>query len=116
MFTIGIVLCVGVATVLTPWRKLSGVERVWAALAYGVTTLAFSLPTTPATSPWRPVIDRAEATATVTSAALVIAGAWLMARRGARAARPLGLLGICVVAALPALLWGIIAVLWRTAH
>jgi hypothetical protein len=66
----------------TPWRRLPLDGRLWAAAALLNTMVFFALPTTPATSPWRPVVAHVLAGCAVASLLLVILGLILWRRHG----------------------------------
>ena len=52
-------IAIGVSALRTPWRMLTAMERVWAALALCDAILTFAIPSVPATSPWRLAENRA---------------------------------------------------------
>jgi hypothetical protein len=85
----------------TPWRRLPMAVRVWAALASINTLVFFGTPTTPATSPWRPVVGRVLAGSAVASLALLVVGLILLQRYGAVNTRGSGWAGPLIIAALP---------------
>ena len=81
---IAIVLLLGslVLMAATPWRRLPLDGRLWAAAALLNTVVFFAMPTTPATSPWRPVVARVLAGSAVASLLLLILGLILWRRHG----------------------------------
>ncbi len=104
------------AVVATPWRGLSRRERVWAVLACVVTAAMFALPVTPATSPWRRVMEIALGVCIGASIALLLYGV-VLARARRVAGRPAGQLVLpSVVAALPLVIIGLTWALWCTAE
>jgi hypothetical protein len=52
-------IAIAVSAVRTPWRMLTPLERVWAALALCDAILTFAIPSVPATSPGRLAENRA---------------------------------------------------------
>jgi len=85
LLVVGFVLAV--AAIRTPWGALTPLERVWAALALCDAVATFSIPTVPATSPWRHVQERALWGCAVGCVALILAGIPLVHARVA-AGRP----------------------------
>jgi len=87
--------------VVTPWRQLTAGNRLWV-LAAGLNTLVFfSMPTTPATSPWRPVVGRILAASAGVSLTLFLLGLLLRQRRVGAGTMVAGL-GPLILGALPA--------------
>ena len=87
--------------VATPWRQLTAGDRLWV-LAAGLNTLIFlSMPTTPATSPWRPVVGRILAASAGVSLTLFLLGILIRQRRVAAGTVVAGL-GPLILGALPA--------------
>jgi hypothetical protein len=74
MLAIGLLGLLVFLLAATPWRRLPARGRLWA-LAACLNTLIFcSLPTTAATSPWRPVVGRVLAAGAGLSLALLVLG------------------------------------------
>jgi hypothetical protein len=67
----------------TPWRRLPAVGRLWGLAACLNALIFFSLPTTAATSPWRPVVGRVLAASAGLSLALLVMGLMLRRRHAA---------------------------------
>jgi len=112
-----IVILVGIAIAVsalrTPWRMLTTLERVWAALALCDAILTFAIPAVPATSPWRVAENRALVLCAAGCVILIGVGVPLVrARTVARLpVRPLvpafGVLAVPAFAiALVSLIWG----------
>ena len=56
MIAVVILAVLGVLLVTMPWKRLTPAGRLWALAACLNAVIFFSMPTTPATSPWRPVV------------------------------------------------------------
>ena len=69
LFVLGLLLLAA-----TPWRRLPNLGRFWAVAAVLNASVFFGVPTTPATSPWRPVAARVLAASAALSLALVVLG------------------------------------------
>lgn len=84
---IALLLLVIMAALLiaTPWRRLPLPARLWALTACLNAFVSFTMPTTVATSPWRPVVARVLALCSGVSVALVVLG-FVLWRRYAVAA------------------------------
>jgi hypothetical protein len=67
----------------TPWRRLPAGGQLWALAACLNALIFFSLPTTAATSPWRPVVGRVLAASAGLSLALLVLGLVLWRHHGA---------------------------------
>ena len=80
MIAIGILVLFIFLLVITPWRRLTISGRLWASAACFNTVVFFSMPTTPATSPWRPVVGGVLAASAGLSLVLALLG--LVFRRG----------------------------------
>jgi hypothetical protein len=59
---------------LTPWQRLPMAGRLWTVAALINTLVFLGMPTTAATSPWRPVVARVLASSAATSLGLLILG------------------------------------------
>ena len=64
---------------LTPWQQLPMAGRLWTVAALLNTLIFLVMPTTVATSPWRPVVARVMAASAATSLGLLVL--WLILRR-----------------------------------
>src|SRR2546427_690944 len=62
MIAIVILILFILLVLTTPWRRLSAPARLWALVACSNALVFFGMPTTPATSPWRPIVGRVLAT------------------------------------------------------
>ena len=102
MIAIGILVLFIFLLVITPWRRLTISGRLWALAACFNTVVFFSMPTTPATSPWRPVVGGVLAASAGLSLVLALFGLVFWRGKavepGARAALPAPL----IIGALPA--------------
>ena len=89
----------------TPWRRLPMAGRLWTLAALLNTLLFMSMPTTPATSPWRPVVSRLLAASAGTSLALLVL-AVILRRRDATSGEIRGAwVGPMILGALPVVLY-----------
>ena len=86
----------------TPRGQLPRRGRFWAAAALLNTVIFFSMPTTPATSPWRPVVSRVLAASAAVSLVLFVLGLQLRRRHASRD----GWTGPLILGALPAFWYG----------
>lgn len=98
----------------TPWRQLPRTGQTWALISCLNTLVCFSLPTTPATSPWRPVVSRALVLTVALSLALFIIGLGL-SRRRVGGLRATGWLAPLIVSALPIATQLLLWLLWSRA-
>jgi hypothetical protein len=89
----------------TPWRRLPVGGQVWAVVAMLNAMVFFTLPTTPATSPWRSVVGRALATCAVASFALLVLGLILRKRHAAGGGAGGAWVGPLILGALPMVLY-----------
>ena len=80
MIAIVVVLLIVLLLAATPWRRLPMAGQLWAVATLLNALVFFSMPTTPATSPWRPVVSRVLAASAATSLALVVLGLILRQR------------------------------------
>lgn len=86
---------------VTPWRRLPLVGQLWAMAAFLNALAFFSMPTMPATSPWRPVVARVLATSAGASLALVVLGLILRRRHAAAGEVRAAWVGALILGALP---------------
>lgn len=80
MIAVVLVLLIVLLLAATPWRRLPMAGRLWAVAALLNAVVFFGMPTTPATSPWRPVVSRVLAGSAATSLVLVVLGLILRQR------------------------------------
>ncbi len=100
-----VLLIVITALVLTtPWRRLPPSAQLWAGAGCLNTLVFFAMPTTPATSPWRPVVSRVLALSAAFSVVAVLLGVGLR-RRHAVAHLDSAWAAPLIIAALPGLLY-----------
>ena len=106
---IGLVLLVVIIVLLaiTPWRRLSSTGRFWALAACLNTLVSFSMPTTLATSPWRPVVQLVLTVSAVVSFLLFGVGLILLKRQGWAAEISSVWIGLLVLGLLPGVLYTI---------
>lgn len=90
---------------MTPWRQLSNSVRIWAIVACFNALVFFSMPTTPATSPWRPVVGRVLAASAAVSLSLAVLGVVIQRRQTAEREARAPLLAPLIIGALPALFY-----------
>jgi hypothetical protein len=109
-------IAIAISALRTPWRMLTALERVWAALALCDAILTFAIPSVPATSPWRAVEDRALFTCAAVCVILIGAGVPLVrARTNAHLpVRPL--VPAFGVLAVPAFGIVLVSLLWSSAR
>ncbi len=105
MITLVLLVVLTVLLFATAWRQLPPAGQVWALIACLNTLLSFSLPTTAATSPWRPTVTRLLTASAALSLALLIAGL-ILHRRHAGRGRTTGWLAPLIISALPGALLG----------
>ena len=105
MITVAILATLVLLLVATPWRRLGPGGRVWA-LAASLNALAFfSMPTTAATSPWRPVVGRVLATSAGVSLVLLLVGFSLRRRHVVPSDSEAAWLAVLILGALPCLFY-----------
>lgn len=80
MIAVVLFLLLALLLAAAPWRRLPMAGRLWTSAALLNTLLFMSMPTTPATSPWRPVVSRLVAASAGTSLALLVLGVILRRR------------------------------------
>jgi hypothetical protein len=80
MIAVVLFLLIVLLLAVTPWRRLPMAGRLWAVAALLNALVFFGMPTTPATSPWRPVVSRVLAASAATSFALLLLGLILRQR------------------------------------
>ena len=102
MIVIGLLVLVLFLVATTPWSRLPSSGRFWIAAVLLNTLVFFCMPTTPATSPWRPVVSRVLAASATVSLALFVLG--LQLRRRDTSSR--AWIGPLTLGALPAFLYG----------
>jgi len=89
----------------TPWRRLPAGGRLWALVAGLNALIFFSLPTTAATSPWRPVVGRVLTASAGLSLALLVLGLVLWRRHAAAPGVGAVWVAPLVIGALPSLVY-----------
>ena len=102
MIAVGLIVVVLVLLASTPWRRLPRSGRFWAAAVLLNTLMFFCAPTTPATSPWRPVISRVLIASATVSFALFVIGLQLRRRHGSSH----DWMGLLILGVLPTFLYG----------
>jgi len=85
----------------TSWRQLPVSGRVWALAACLNALVFFSMPTTAATSPWRPLVGRVLAASAGASFALLALGLMLRHRQAAASRTSAAWVGPLILGALP---------------
>ena len=83
MIAVALLVLILLLLAATPWRRLPLAGRFWAVAALLNTLVFFGMPTTPATSPWRPVVGHVLAASAATSLALLVLGLILRQRHAA---------------------------------
>jgi hypothetical protein len=89
----------------TPWRRLPVAGRCWAAATLLNALIFFSMPTTQATSPWRPAVGRVLAASAAMSLALFVLGLILRQRHSAAGEVAGAWVGPLILGALPVVLY-----------
>jgi hypothetical protein len=89
----------------TPWRRLAAGGRLWALAACLNALIFFSMPTTAATSPWRPIVGRVLATSAGLSLALLVLGLVLWRRQAAVPGAGAAWVAPLVIGALPSVFY-----------
>jgi hypothetical protein len=115
MIALALLVVFGGLTFAIPWRRLPTMARVWAVVACLNTIFVLSLPTTPATSPWRPIVGRLIAIGVVFSVSLVACGLALRPHVLRAGGGTVAWLAPLLIGALPAFLWGLLALFWGIA-
>jgi hypothetical protein len=104
MIAVVLLLLIVLLLAATPWRRLPMAGRLWAVAALLNALVFFGMPTTPATSPWRPVVSRVLAASAATSLALLVLG--LILRQRATSGEIRGAwVGPIILGALPVVLY-----------
>jgi hypothetical protein len=86
---------------LIPWRRLPRAGRLWTVAAMVNTSIFLGMPTTTATSPWRPVVARVMVASVVTSLGLLVLGLVLRRRLGPPASGGSGWAAPLILSAVP---------------
>jgi hypothetical protein len=102
MIAIVILIFFILLVLMTPWRQLSAPARLWALVACSNALVFFGMPTTPATSPWRPIVGRVLATSAAVSLSLAVLGLVLRRRPTTGPGAHSALLAPLIIGALPA--------------
>jgi hypothetical protein len=89
----------------TPWRRLPVAGRLWAVAALLNALVFFGMPTTPATSPWRPVVSRVLAACAAASLTLLVVGLILRQRYATSGEIRGAWVGPMILGALPLVLY-----------
>jgi hypothetical protein len=101
MITVVILALIVLLLAATPWRGLPLAGQLWAMANFLNTLVFFSMPTTPATSLWRPVVARVLATSAGASLALLVLGLILRQRHAAAREVRAAWAGPLILGALP---------------
>jgi hypothetical protein len=101
MIVLAIFLLLVFLLLLTPWRQLSPSARLWALAGCINAGIFFSMRTTPATSPWRPVVARVIAACAGASFVVALVGLVLRWREGTDGGAGAAWLAPFVIGALP---------------
>ena len=105
MIAVGLLVLVLVLLASTPWGRLPRSGRLWTAAALLNALVFFSMPTTPATSPWRPVVARVLATSATLSLALFVLGLVLRRRHTEPGVHSRGWIGPLILGVSPGVLY-----------
>jgi hypothetical protein len=105
MIVVIFAVVVVVLLAVTPWRRLPLTGRLWALASVLNALVFFSMPTTPATSSWRPIVARVLATSAGASLVLVAVGLVLRRRYGAAGEFRVVWMGPLILGALPSALY-----------
>jgi hypothetical protein len=101
MIAVALLVLIVLLLIGTPWRRLPMTGRCWAAAALLNALIFFGMPTTPATSTWRPVVGRVLAASAGISLALLVLGLILRQRHSASGEVAGAWLGPLILGALP---------------
>jgi hypothetical protein len=105
MIAILLLIIFVVLLALTPWRRLQPMAQLWVLACCFNTLVFFSMPTTPATSAWRPIIGRFLGASAAVSFALLVLGVVLHRRYGAGPGVRPRLLAPLLIGALPSVFY-----------
>ena len=101
MIAVVILVVVVLLLVAIPWRQLTPAGRLWVVAACLNTMVFFSMPTTAATSPRRPVVGRVLAASAGVSSVLLLVGVTFTHRRVLPDHSPVAWLALLIIGALP---------------
>jgi hypothetical protein len=101
MMAVALLVLILSVVAATPWRRLPMAGRYWAAAALLNVLIFFGMPTTPATSTWRPVVGRVLAASAAISLALLVLGLILRRRHPAAGEVAGAWIGPLILSALP---------------
>ncbi len=105
MIAVALLVLILLLLAATPWRRLPLAGQFWAVAALLNALVFFGMPTTPATSPWRPVVGRVLAASAATSLALLVLGLILRQRHAAAGEIRGAWVGPLILGALPVALY-----------
>jgi hypothetical protein len=105
MIAVALLVLIVLLLTATPWRRLPVGGQVWAVATMLNALVFFTMPTTPATSPWRPVVARVLATSAGASFALLVLGLILRKRHAAVGGAGGAWVGPLILGALPVVLY-----------
>jgi hypothetical protein len=105
MISVVLLILIVLLLAATPWRGLPLAGRFWAVAVLLNTLVFFSLPTTPATSPWRPVVQRTLAASAGMGLVLFAVGLILRKRQGTAPDIGRAWVGPLILGLLPAALY-----------
>ena len=83
MIAVALLVLILLLLVAAPWLRLPRAGQLWAVTGLVNTLVFFAMPTTAATSPWRPVVADVLAASASMSFALLVLGLVLRKRDGA---------------------------------
>ena len=105
MIAVALLLLVVLLLAATPWRRLPMAGQFWAGAVLLNTLIFLSMPTTAASSPWRPIVGRVLAGSAATSLALLVLGLMLRQRHAAAGQVGGAWVGPLILCAFPVLLY-----------
>ncbi len=108
MVSVVLVVLIVVLLAAAPWRRLPRAGRFWAAAVWLNTLVFLSMPTTLATSPWRPVVQRILVWSAGAGLGLFLIGLVLWKRQDRAAGVRRAWTGPLILGLLPAMLYAFI--------
>jgi hypothetical protein len=105
MIAVALLVLILLLLAATPWRRLPLAGQCWAAATLLNALIFFGMPTTQATSPWRPVVGRVLAASAAIGLAHLVLGLILRQRHSATDEVAGAWVGPLILGALPVVLY-----------